>query len=105
MIELYITDPEKFPSLLTGNFSLVIGNKEELYLLRDGNGYENLYFSLPSSGARGIIISNSIKEIAKYIRLEVNTEILPGYFLKTDINSGETFFKGIRTLAFFEYGN
>jgi asparagine synthetase B (glutamine-hydrolysing) len=104
LIELYLTDPEKFPSLLAGNFSLVIGNKEELYLLRDGNGYENLYFSLPSSGTRGIIISNSIKEIAKYFSLEVNTEILPGYFLKTDINSGETFFKGISTLAFFEYG-
>ncbi len=73
-------------------------------MLRDGNGYENLYFSLSSSATKGIIISNSIKEIAKYIRLEVNTEILPGYFLKTDINSGETFFKGIRTLAFFEYG-
>ena len=36
-------------------------------------------------------------------KLEVNTDILPGYFLKTDVNSGETFFKDIRTLAFFEY--
>ncbi len=33
LIELYITDPEKFPSLLAGNFSLVIGNKEQLYLV------------------------------------------------------------------------
>ncbi len=104
LIELYITDPERFPSLLEGNFSLVIGNKEELYLLRDGNGYENLYFSLLSSDTRGILVSNSIKEIARYHKLEVNTDILPEYFLKTDINSGETFFKGIRTLAFFEYG-
>lgn len=102
LIEFYLKDSEKFPSLLTGNFSLVIGNKEHLYLLRDGNGYENLYFSL-SSGKDGIIVSNSIKEIAKYRKLEVNTDILPGYFLKTDVNSGDTFFKDIRTLAFYEY--
>ena len=100
LIELYLTDPEKFPLLLTGNFSLVIGDNDQLYLLRDGNGYENLYFSMSS---HDIIVSNSIKEIARYKKIEVNTEILPGYFLKTDINSGETFFKDIRTLAFFEY--
>ena len=104
LIELYITDPERFPSLLTGNFALVIGNREELYLLRDGNSYENLYFSVLSTNGRGIIISNSIKEISKYRKLEVNTDILPGYFLKTDVNSGDTFFKGIHTLAFFEFG-
>ena len=102
LIDLYIKNPGKFPQLITGNFSLVIGNKEELYLLRDGNGYENLYFLL-SSTRSDIIVSNSIKEIARYRKLEVNTDILPGYFLKTDINSGETFFKDIRTLAFFEY--
>jgi asparagine synthase (glutamine-hydrolysing) len=104
LIELYLTDPEKFPSLLAGNFSLVIGNKEELYLLRDGNGYENLYFSVSFPRNGGILVSNSIKEIARYVRLEVNRDILPGYFLKTDVNSGDTFFKDIRTLAFFEYG-
>ena len=52
----------------------------------------------------GILVSNSIKEISKYRKLEVNTDILPGYFLKTDVNSGDTFFKDIHTLAFFEYG-
>ena len=104
LIAIYLDDPEKFPQLLTGNFSLVIGNKEELYLLRDGNGYENLYFSVLSSEKDVIIISNSIKEIAKYHKLAVNTSILPGYFLKTDLNSGETFFKDIQTLAFFEHG-
>jgi asparagine synthetase B (glutamine-hydrolysing) len=103
LIELYLNDPEKFPQLLKGNFSLIIGNKEELYLLRDGNGYENLYFSILTPG-NTIIVSNSIKEIARYHKLEVNTDVLPGYFLKTDVNSGETFFKDIQTLAFFEYG-
>ena len=104
LMELYLTDQEKFPSLLTGNFALVVGNREELYLLRDGNSYENLYFSVLSTNSCGIIISNSIKEISKYCKLEVNTDILPGYFLKTDVNSGDTFFKNIHTLAFFEYG-
>jgi asparagine synthetase B (glutamine-hydrolysing) len=103
LIDLYLTDPEKFPTLLQGNFSLVIGNSEQLYLLRDGNGYENLYFYVSAADNGGIIISNSIKEIGRYKKLEVNTDILPGYFLKTDVNSGETFFKDIRTLAFFEY--
>jgi asparagine synthetase B (glutamine-hydrolysing) len=104
LIELYLSNPEKFPSLLEGNYSLVIGDKDYLYLLRDGNGYENIYFSVNLSGNSGIWISNSIKEIIKYQKLEVNTDILPAYFLKTDINSGETFFKDINTLAFFEYG-
>lgn len=104
LIEQFTRDPEKFPSLLTGNYSLVIGNNENLYLLRDGNGYENLYFYVKPSGAGGIMISNSIKEIAKYHKLEVNAEILPEYFLKTDVNSGATFFKGIKTLSFFEFG-
>lgn len=104
LIELYINYNEKFPSLLAGNFSIVIGNKEQVYFLRDGNSYENLYFSVSSSDSCRIIISNSIKEIARYFKLEVNTNILPGYFLKTDINSGDTFLKGFRTLAFFEYG-
>jgi asparagine synthetase B (glutamine-hydrolysing) len=103
LIELFLKDEEKFPTLLSGNFSIVIGNEEQLYLLRDGNGYENLYFSFSYSDINCIIISNSIKEIARYCRLEVNTDILPGYFLKTDLNSGETFFKNIETLSFFEY--
>ncbi len=103
LIELYLTDPVRFPSLLEGNFALVIGNKDHLYLLRDGNGYENLYFSVLSHNTGGILISNSIREISRYHKLEVNTDILPGYFLKTDINSGETFYKDIQTLAFFEY--
>ena len=103
LIEQYLDDPLKFPLMLIGNFSLVIGNKEHICLLRDGNGYENLYFSLSSSSKSGIMISNSIKEIAKYHKLEVNTSVLPGYFIKTDINSGDTFFKDILTLAFFEF--
>ena len=103
LIELYINDNEKFPSLLAGNFSVIIGNKEQLYLLRDGNGYENLYFSVLSPDTGGILISNSIREISIYHKLEVNTNVLPEYFIKTDVNSGKTFFKGIRTLAFFEY--
>ena len=103
LIVLFIRDPEKFPSLLKGYFSLVIGNKEILYLLRDGNGYENLYLYDNQIDIDKIIISNSIKEIAVYYKLEVNTGILPEYFLKTDINSGATFFKNIRTLSFFEF--
>jgi asparagine synthetase B (glutamine-hydrolysing) len=103
LIELYLKDEKKFPSLLTGNFSLVIGNKEQLYLLRDGNGYENMYFSESGPDSEGLMVSNSIKEIARYSELEVDTKTLPGYFLKTDVNSGATFFKGIKTLAFFEF--
>ncbi len=104
LIELYLKDEKIFPSLLSGNFSLVIGNKDQIYLLRDGNGYENIYFSVLGAEQCGIMVSNSIKEIAKYAKLEVDDEILPGYFLKTDVNSGATFFKGIKTLAFFEFG-
>lgn len=104
LIELFISGPEKFPSLLKGYFSLVIGNKEIIYLLRDGNGYENLYFYNSPFANGKILISNSINEIAEYFKLEVNAEILPSYFLKTDINSGATFFKNIRTLSFFEFG-
>ena len=104
LIELYLNNPEKFPSLLSGYFSLVIGNEEKLYLLRDGNGYENIYFSTDPSDYGSLIISNSIKEILKFRKLEVNTDILPSYFLRTDVNSGATFFKDIRTLSFFEFG-
>jgi len=104
LIEQYLKDEEKFPSQLSGNFSLVIGNNERLYLLRDGNGYENLYFSVVNAKSGGIIVSNSIKEVSKYLKLTVDTDILPEYFLKTDINSGATFFKDIKTLAFYEFG-
>jgi asparagine synthetase B (glutamine-hydrolysing) len=103
LIELYLKDQTMFPSLLKGNFSLVIGNKEQLYLLRDGNGYENIYFSVSGTDSGSILVSNSIKEIARYFKLEVDTDILPEYFLKTDVNSGDTFFRGIKTLAFFEF--
>lgn len=103
LIELYLNDTIKFPSLLKGYFSLVIGSKDKIYLLRDGNGYENLYFYENPLEKEKILISNSIKEIAQYIKLEVNRDILPDYFLKTDINSGATFFKNIRTLSFFEF--
>lgn len=103
LIELYLKNQEKFPELLSGNFSLVIGCPEKLYLLRDGNGHENIYFSVIPSGSTNLIISNSIKEIAKYQKLAVNTDILPEYFIKTDVNSGATFYKDIRTLAFFEF--
>ena len=105
LIELFLKNKKEFPMLLKGNFSLVIGNKDHFYLLRDGNGYENLYYLLRPSEKISFMVSNSIKEIAKYQKLEVNEDILPEYFLKTDINSGATFFKGIKTLAFFEFAS
>ncbi len=100
---LYLRDPAAFPSLLKGSFCIVIGNAEKLHIYRDGNGYENIYFSDGKAGKDGITVSNSVSEILKLRQLEVNTEVLPAYFLKADLNSGECFFKGFESLAFFEF--
>jgi asparagine synthetase B (glutamine-hydrolysing) len=103
LIELYLSDPQTFGSKLKGTFCLVIGNGSKIFVLRDGNGYENIYFSVTPGDHGKIIISNSIKEIAALKKPEVNTGALPAYFLKADLNSGETFFRDVSTLAFFEY--
>jgi asparagine synthetase B (glutamine-hydrolysing) len=104
LIELFLEKHETLPAMLSGNFSIVIGNKDYIYIFRDGNGYENLYFSLQPESSNQLVISNSVKEVMEYMPLEVNTHILPEYFLKTDVNSGATFFKDFETLIFFEYG-
>lgn len=104
LIELYLTSKITFASSLQGSYSLVIGNSKEIYILRDGNGFENIYYALPGNENPGLIVTNSIKEVLSFRRLEVNTDVLPGYFIKTDLNSGETFFKDFYTLSFFEEG-
>jgi asparagine synthase (glutamine-hydrolysing) len=102
IIDLYLKEGDNISNLISGYFSLIIINKNKIFVTRDGFGFENIYYFRQPHENR-FIITNSVKEYNKFFNLKVNTEILPKYFLSTDLNGKETLFDGIFTLGIFEH--
>jgi asparagine synthetase B (glutamine-hydrolysing) len=69
---LYNKHGKKFLDSLDGSFSLVIAQNNNIIMLRDYFGLESLYYFSVNSNIK--IISNSISEIKKYVRLSINED-------------------------------
>lgn len=85
---------------LQGTFSLVIGHNNRVILLRDYFGISSLYYYM--EGKRCTIVSNSIAEIKKILRLSINKTFLVHYFLYEDQTSWHTIYENIFSVPLFE---
>jgi len=99
IFKLYKKYKNNITDIFDGAYSIVIIDDYEITLFRDRDGLENLYYYKKNNS---FIISNFIKEIKKFINLEVNVQALPKYFILDQINNEQTFFKNINKLKIFE---
>jgi asparagine synthetase B (glutamine-hydrolysing) len=91
---------DKCINILDGAYSIVIINKKgEITLFRDIDGLENLYYYKKGDS---FVISNTIKDITKFIKPEVNVDILPKYFMIGHVNDERTFLKDIYQVKLYE---
>lgn len=84
---------------LDGAYAIVILDGPDLTLLRDREGLESLYYTKKNDA---VIISNSMQEIKKLVKLEVNSRDLPKYFVLDQINDEHTFFKDVYQVKILE---
>lgn len=93
---------DEIVNILDGAYSVVIIDKNNnITLFRDRDGMENLYY-YKNEKNNSFIISNAIKDITKFIKSKVNTDILPKYFVFSQINDEKTFLKDIYRVKIFE---
>lgn len=100
LLKLFEKYGDKIINILDGMYSIVIINKKgEITLFRDRDGLEKLYYYKKGDS---FVISNTIKDITKIIKPEVNVEILPKYFMIGHINDERTFLKDIFQMKVYE---
>ncbi|NQE52053.1 hypothetical protein C5S29_00570, partial [ANME-1 cluster archaeon GoMg3.2] len=100
LVKLFEKYGDKIINILDGAYSIVIINKKgEITLFRDIDGLENLYYYRKGDS---FVISNTIKDITKFIKPEVNVDILPKYFMIGHVYDERTFLKDIFQVKVYE---
>ena len=88
-------------SFLEGTYSIVIVDGTTIIAFRDKFSIENLYYH-KNKKSGSFIFSNSLFYMKNFLKFEVNTDILPKYFLHSQINGRNTFVKDVFTIKTFE---
>lgn len=96
ILDLYDIVGKQIPDYLEGIYSIIIVVENNIIFFRDRNSIENLYYYVNPKD-NSFIVSTHIKELKKFITLRINTEVLPKYFLLSNIELGETFFENIKS--------
>lgn len=99
--QLYLLVRDKIAYYLDGIYSIVIIEQGKLLIFRDRLSVENLYYFINNLN-NSFIISNSIFELKKFMKLEVNKKVLPKYFICSAIDVGDSFFKDVYTPSEFQ---
>lgn len=99
--QFYFKVRYEIPKWLEGCYSMVIDDGDNLIVFRDIWSVENIYYNI-NKNENLFIVSNSIKNIKNFLNLQVNTDILPKYFIYATIGGNQTLFKDISTLKMGE---
>ena len=99
ILELFFKVGINIPSYLRGIFSAVIISNEKIVFFRDYFSVDCIYYYIDNQ-QNEFIITNKISEIKRFMKLKVDTTVLPRYFVRTSIRKGDTFFENIKTLEF-----
>lgn len=86
--------------VLDGAYAIAILDGDALSLLRDREGFENLYYAKRGTE---LVIGTKVREIGKVLKLGVNQKALPRYFVLDQLNNEDTFFADVYQVKIFEW--
>lgn len=100
LLKLYKKYGDKSINIIDGAYSVVIiDNKGKITFFRDMEGLEKLYYYKRRGS---FIISNTLRNITKFLKPHVDTKALPKYFLIGHVNDDSTLIKNISQPELYE---
>ena len=102
ILQLYDNLGMRVASFLEGTYSIIIVDKTRILAFRDRFSVENLYY-YRNKKLGSFIFANSLLDLKKFIKFELNVDVLPKYFLCSQINGKNTFVKDVFTLEHLEF--